>query len=127
MGPRLFDYDGSGAGQALPREPELGRHQQYLFLDRSEPRHCGGDLAAIPAVRGRQSAGSLRCVRARRLSAGERRALEHDPEKWIPVFGKRSCSTNKLERDGDSKIKSSRSSVRLYPIATSLNRRKVSM
>jgi hypothetical protein len=30
-------------------------------------------------------------------------ALEHDPEKWIPVFGKRSCSTNKLERDDDSK------------------------
>src|SRR5436190_15937604 len=28
---------------------------------------------------------------------------EHDPEKWIPVFGKRSCSTNKLERDDDSK------------------------
>jgi hypothetical protein len=31
------------------------------------------------------------------------RALEHDPEKWIPVFGRRSCSTNKLERDHDSK------------------------
>jgi AraC family transcriptional regulator len=30
-------------------------------------------------------------------------ALAHDPEKWIPVFGKRSCATNKLERDDDSK------------------------
>src|SRR5262249_42315086 len=37
--------------------------------------------------------------------------LEHDPEKWIPVFGKAcprarpegSCSNNKVERDGDSK------------------------
>jgi hypothetical protein len=29
--------------------------------------------------------------------------LEHDPEKWMPVFGKRSCSDNKLERDDDSK------------------------
>src|SRR5262249_9892948 len=29
--------------------------------------------------------------------------LEHDPEKWKPVFGKRSCSNNKLERDDDSK------------------------
>src|SRR5580704_3146193 len=29
--------------------------------------------------------------------------LEHDPEKWAPVFGKRSCSNNKLERDDDSK------------------------
>src|SRR5262249_18812650 len=39
------------------------------------------------------------------------RGLEHDPEKacpgpdpgWVPVFGKRSCSTKKLERDDDSK------------------------
>jgi len=30
-------------------------------------------------------------------------SLEHDPEKWEPVFGKRSCSNNKLERDDDSK------------------------
>jgi len=29
--------------------------------------------------------------------------LEHDPEKWVPVFGKRSCSSNKLEQDDDSK------------------------
>src|SRR6266700_2960688 len=29
--------------------------------------------------------------------------LEHDPEKWIPVFGERSCSTSKIERDDDSK------------------------
>ena len=29
--------------------------------------------------------------------------LEHDPEKWIPVFGKRSCSTKRAERDDDSK------------------------
>jgi hypothetical protein len=30
-------------------------------------------------------------------------ALEHDPEKWEPVFGKRSCSNKKIERDDDSK------------------------
>jgi len=29
--------------------------------------------------------------------------LEHDPEKWIPVFRKRSCSSKKTERDDDSK------------------------
>jgi len=29
--------------------------------------------------------------------------LEHDPEKWIPVFRKRSCSIKRIERDGDSK------------------------
>jgi hypothetical protein len=29
--------------------------------------------------------------------------LEYGPEKWISVFGKRSCSTRKIERDDDSK------------------------
>src|SRR5262245_2892566 len=29
--------------------------------------------------------------------------LKHDPEKWVPVFRKRSCSKHNLERDGDSK------------------------
>jgi hypothetical protein len=28
----------------------------------------------------------------------------HDPEKWTPVFGKRSCTNKVLERDDDSKI-----------------------
>jgi len=30
-------------------------------------------------------------------------SLEHDPEKWEPVFGKRSCSNKEVERDDDSK------------------------
>ena len=30
-------------------------------------------------------------------------AVEHDPEKWTPVFGRRSCSNKKLKRDDDSK------------------------
>jgi hypothetical protein len=29
--------------------------------------------------------------------------FEHDPEKWAPVFGKRSCSSKNPERDDDSK------------------------
>jgi|SRR5882724_3317927 len=32
-----------------------------------------------------------------------RALLEHDPEKWLPVFRERSCSNNKIERDDDSK------------------------
>ena len=36
---------------------------------------CGRDLDAVPAVRGRQGVGCLRCVRAGRLSARKRRAL----------------------------------------------------
>src|SRR5438445_4861869 len=43
------------------------------------------------------------------VSAGKR--LEHDPEKWVPVFprdkreafARRSCSNKKVERDDDSK------------------------
>jgi hypothetical protein len=35
--------------------------------------------------------------------------LEHDPEKWIPVFGKDHAKDKELERDDDSKKKSSRS------------------
>jgi hypothetical protein len=39
------------------------------------------------------------------------RTLEHDPEKWVPVFprdkreafARRSCSNKKIERDDDSK------------------------
>jgi hypothetical protein len=33
-------------------------------------------------------------------SAGK---LEHDPEKWIPVFGKDHAPLDKLERDDDPK------------------------
>jgi AraC-like DNA-binding protein len=38
-----------------------------------------------------------------RLSSPPEEQQEHDPEKWIPVFGKRSCSTDDMERDDDSK------------------------
>jgi hypothetical protein len=31
----------------------------------------------------------------RRGTSNRKAALEHDPEKWEPVFGKRSCSSNK--------------------------------
>src|SRR5262249_8866791 len=41
----------------------------------------------------------LRCWRYRQ----GRKIIEHDPEKWEPVFGKRSCSNKELERDDDSK------------------------
>ena len=60
--------DRSGAGQALARQPELGRHQQHVLLDRSGARHRRRDHDAVSAVRRRQGAGGLRRVRARRLS-----------------------------------------------------------
>jgi hypothetical protein len=30
-------------------------------------------------------------------------SLEHDPEKWLPVFRKDHAQTKKIERDDDSK------------------------
>src|ERR1700739_2116654 len=44
-------------------------------------------------------------------AANPKFALEHDPEKacpaldagWVPVFGKRSCSKKRIERDDDSR------------------------
>src|SRR3974390_35302 len=35
--------------------------------------------------------------------SGRRCLPEHDPEKWVPVFGKRSCSNKEVEQDDDSK------------------------
>src|SRR5262249_57087743 len=29
-------------------------------------------------------------------------APEHDPEKWVPVFGQRSCSNKKMSEETDS-------------------------
>ena len=34
--------------------------------------------------------------------------LEHDPEKWIPVFRKRSCSNKRIKRDGEKPFRFNR-------------------
>jgi G3E family GTPase len=47
--------------------------------------------------------------------------LEHDPEKWIPVFGKRSCSSNNLERDGDSKKRNPALGLPGQPMSSSIS------
>src|SRR5215207_1531797 len=62
-------------GKRSPRQPELGRHQQHVLLDRSRARHRRRDHDAVSAIRGRQGAGRPRRVRARRLSARHRRAV----------------------------------------------------
>jgi len=48
--PWFPDHDRPRTRQALGREPELGRHQQHLFLGRSEPRHRRRDPDAVPAI-----------------------------------------------------------------------------
>ena len=62
-------------GKRSPGSLQLGRHQQHLLLDRPEPRHRRRHYDAVPALRRRQGAGDIRCVRARRLSARNRGAV----------------------------------------------------
>src|SRR5262249_9130504 len=85
-----------------PAAPPCSKSPRILMKTESRPRGlCKGPQ------RGRGSAPSTRRARAS-IPAGN--PLEHDPEKWVPVFGKGlpprkrgSCSTNKLERDDESK------------------------
>ena len=42
-------------------------------------------------------------IREAAPSSLQLKRLEHDPEKWTPVFGRRSCSNKKPKRDDDSK------------------------
>src|SRR5262245_44984177 len=49
------------------------------------------------------------------VGSRDRLGLEHDPEKWIPVFGKRSCSSMNLERDDDLKSSRSNRRFRMFP------------
>jgi CubicO group peptidase (beta-lactamase class C family) len=57
------------ARQALRRQPQLGRHQQHLFLARPRARCRRRHPDAVPALRRTQGARPLRRFRARRLSA----------------------------------------------------------
>src|SRR5258708_33666023 len=68
MGAGIPDHRRRGPRQTVRWQPELGRNQQYLLLARPDPRHYGGDSDAIPPVRRPQGTGSLRRLRARRLS-----------------------------------------------------------
>jgi hypothetical protein len=43
----LPDHRRFRARQALARQPELGRHQQHVLLDRSLPRHGRRDHDAV--------------------------------------------------------------------------------
>ena len=64
------------------------------------------------AIRSAQRAGLVaRQSKGQNWSNGGPLMLEHDPEKWVPVFprdkreafARRSCSNKKIERDDDSK------------------------
>src|SRR5204863_15514 len=63
------------------------------------------NLAATAETIIEMRAGSMGAMIAGGLDAPFRiaRALENDPEKWTPVFGKDHAQPNRLERDDDSK------------------------
>jgi hypothetical protein len=69
MRPGLPDHDRACCRQALRRQPQLGRHQQHLFLARPRARCRRRHPDAVPALRRPQGARPLRRFRARRLSA----------------------------------------------------------
>src|ERR1700722_15684914 len=68
------------------------------------PTGCGSPSARWPGrafeIRPRSLPDS--CLRSRQQRL--RGALEHDPEKWKPVFRKDHAQNKKLERDGDPTI-----------------------
>src|SRR5260370_17634773 len=53
-------------------------------------------------VKGRERQLLGKGIAARQASAERHHALEHDPEKWKPVFRKRSCSNKKITLEHDS-------------------------
>src|SRR5262249_19142931 len=59
-------------------------------------------MSAGPASR-RDNRVGARAISARLEKVEGSTLLEHDPEKWIPVFGKRSCSNKEIERDDDAR------------------------
>ena len=101
-------WRGSGWRRPLWQRPwcarELERAQPLVQATngaelRERNHECGnGNQPESPM---RQAAA---CRRSRPSQPPLRRSrpmsLEHDPEKWIPVFRKRSCSTKNPERDG---------------------------
>src|SRR5437588_6238210 len=76
---------------------------------RASPRSCSAARAAAAVPTWRRPAAPTAPRQAPRSQRLKRRwprpeGLEHDPEKWAPVFRKGSCSSKGLERDDDSKI-----------------------
>src|SRR6266481_2692687 len=68
------------------------------ILSARSPNHFHAAALSLSAPRISMLSASFRASAYSTL-----RRLEHDPEKWAPVFRKRSCSNKKIEWDDDSK------------------------
>ena len=90
-------------GKRSPGSLSWGGINNTYLLGRSEPRHRRRDHDAVPAVRRRQGARRLRCIRARRLSARDRRAVGEargpDEPSNIRAFGERMPAIRSGRRD----------------------------
>jgi hypothetical protein len=73
-------------GMSMPAG--FGQDDQAVYRTRSAALFCSAN-------------GELTGHSMPRLRAG--RVLEHDPEKWVPVFRKDHAQIKEIERDGDSK------------------------
>src|SRR5262249_53395558 len=69
---------------------------------RRGPGDVGVDRARSKSARALAEGEGIRAAAGLVCRPHPDRHLEHDPEKWVPVFGKRSCSTKGLQRDDDS-------------------------
>src|SRR5262249_13845286 len=104
------------------------RARGRAHLAAGEPAGISGALFRV--VVGRLAArGEDDRAQGRRAAGTLTRSLEHDPEKacpgldpgWVPVFGKRSCSIKKLERDDDSNRLPARGVCSQNPLIDSLS------
>src|SRR5258708_2870904 len=91
-------------------EPDLITEAQAAPVEARAMPQGPGRTAAMQ--KSRHSSKCCRLTRNHLCEAGEiHENLEHDPEKWVPVFprdkreafARRSCSNKKIERDDDSK------------------------
>src|SRR5215470_1809607 len=78
-------------GESAARDADLGRRSDDLPQPADQPRtaDCSSHSAAHCCAAGDPA----------RPPGGFSGELEHDPEKWTPVFGKGSCSNKKLDFD----------------------------
>src|SRR3954462_6493782 len=107
--------DGAAAGSPWQSDRRLhrdrpgcrGAHRRALHQERPARlrRHEADRPRRLPRLFGaRRKLHQAAAGKPRRDQAagpGQGR-LEHDPEKWVPVFPKRSCSNRKLEPNSDS-------------------------
>src|SRR5262249_34988470 len=84
-------------GMGAPDRNGLGPHAAQCRPNRRSHRGIGPDLS--PLHRGAHLARSRAGSRAATKYESHRAGIEHDPEKWKPVFRKDHAQTKRLDHD----------------------------